>query len=426
MAIGQGSPDQNLTSDDVRRLCASALEPMDLDGKRVIVIIPDSTRTAPVGLMFKTIYDLVAPRAALLDFMVALGTHPLMSEEQIYQRVEISLKQHRDRYPKARFFNHRWDLPGTLQPIGRITEDEIEELSGGLFKQEVPVAINKQVLDYDHIFIVGPTFPHEVVGFSGGNKYLFPGVSGDEVLHFFHWLGAVITNPVINGSKWTPVRKVVDKAASLVPVERTCFSLVVTYEGLKGLYVGSPEDAWSDAVDLSAQVHILYQDKPFKTVLSMSPVMYDDIWTGGKCMYKLEPALADGADLIIYAPHIDEVSYSHGKILDEIGYHVRDYFLKRFDRFRHYPWGLLAHSTHVKGIGTFEDGVEEPRCNVILATKIPEERCKAINLGYMNPDGIDPEAYKGREDEGILCVPKAGEMLYRLADGTVPRIPGDV
>ena len=43
--------------------------------------------------------------------------------------------------------------------------------------------------------------------------------------------------------------------------------------------------------------------------------------------------------------------------------------------------------------------------------------CREINLGY-----IDPAQYEGREDEGILVVPHAGEMLFRLADGTVPDI----
>ena len=42
---------------------------------------------------------------------------------------------------------------------------------------EVPVSLNKLILDYDHILICGPVFPHEVVGFSGGNKYFFPGLA---------------------------------------------------------------------------------------------------------------------------------------------------------------------------------------------------------------------------------------------------------
>jgi hypothetical protein len=144
--------------------------------------------------------------------------------------------------------------------------------------------------------------------------------------------------------------------------------------------------------------------------------MYEDIWTAGKCMYKLEPVVADGGTLIIYAPHIDEVSYTHGRVLDEVGYHVRDYFVSQWDRFQRYPWGVLAHSTHVKGIGTCENGRESPRVNVVLATRIPEERCRRINLGYMDPDTIDPADYANREAEGILYVPKAGETLFRLND----------
>jgi nickel-dependent lactate racemase len=143
--------------------------------------------------------------------------------------------------------------------------------------------------------------------------------------------------------------------------------------------------------------------------------MYDEIWTAGKCMYKMEPVVADGGDLIIYAPHVDEVSFTHGKYIEKIGYHVRDYFMKQMGKFKGIPGGVMAHSTHVKGIGTFENGVEKPRVNVILATKITPARCKKINLGYMDPAKINPKDYEGRESEGILCVPKAGEMLYRLA-----------
>jgi nickel-dependent lactate racemase len=262
--------------------------------------------------------------------------------------------------------------------------------------------------------VVGPVFPHEVVGFSGGNKYFFPGIAGPKVLNFFHWLGAIITNPAIIGNKWTPVRKVVDYSASMIKVQKSALCLVVKGEGLAGMYYGTPEESWSDAADLSDKLHILYKEKTFRTVLSCAPTMYDDIWTAGKCMYKLEPVVADGGTLIIYAPHVTEVSYTHGKIIDEIGYHTRDYFAKQWEKFKNYPWGILAHSTHVKGIGKYENGIEKPRVNVILATGISEERCRKINLGYMNPASIHREDYINREDEGVLYVPKAGETLYRL------------
>jgi hypothetical protein len=142
--------------------------------------------------------------------------------------------------------------------------------------------------------------------------------------------------------------------------------------------------------------------------------MYEDLWTGGKCMYKLEPVVADGGELIIYAPHINEVSVTHGDIIEKIGYHTRDYFVKQMEKFNDIPRGVMAHSTHVKGLGSFENGIEKPRIDVVLATGIPEETCRKINLGYRDPNSINMDEWKDREDEGILYVPKAGELLYRL------------
>jgi len=294
-----------------------------------------------------------------LDIIVALGTHSPMSEEAICKRLEISLQERREKYGKVKFINHEWNNPEALKTVGTISAEEIEALTNGLFSMDVPVEVNKVLFDYDKVIIIGPVFPHEVVGFSGGNKYLFPGVGGPRILNFFHWLGAVITNPVIIGRKWTPVRRVVDKAGAMVNVPKFCFSLVVDGAELAGIFAGSPEAAWNCASDLSRKLHVVYNDRPYSLILSCAPKMYDELWTGGKCMYKLEPVLADDGELIIYAPHISHISETHGRIIEEIGYHCRDYFLKQWDKFKDYPWGVLAHSTHVRGIGRFENGVEK-------------------------------------------------------------------
>ena len=134
-------------------------------------------------------------------------------------------------------------------------------------------------------------------------------------------------------------------------------------------------------------------------------------------MYKTEPAIADGGEVIIYAPHLHEVSVVHGKLIRQIGYHVRDYFLARWDEFKHLSWGVLAHSTHLKGAGSYEGGVEKPRIQVTLATGISEAETRALNLEYRDPKTLDPKSFAGRESEGILYIPKAGEYLYRLKRG---------
>ena len=407
-------PNRFLNAEQVAEVVAQACPAKDYRQKKVLLIVPDSTRTAPVGLLFQTLFRQIGEATAAFDILIALGTHQAMSDAAICERLDISPDEHAASYGKVRFFNHAWDNPEALRNIGTIPASEISELSGGLFSMDVPVEINRMLYNYDQIIIVGPVFPHEVVGFSGGNKYLFPGVGGPEILNFFHWLGAVVTNPMIIGNKWTPVRKVVDRAGAMVQIPKLSFCMVVEKGQLAGLFAGTPEAAWDEASDLSRKLHICYKPRPFHTVLSCAPAMYDELWTGGKCMYKLEPVVADGGELIIYAPHIKEVCIAHGKTLLEIGYHCRDYFLKQWDRFKHYPWGVIAHSAHVYGIGTYENGVETPRVRVTLATGIPEDICRKINLGYRDPATIDVEAYANREDEGVLLVRKAGEMLFHL------------
>ena len=416
--IGKGAADTFLSSAQVREILAQAIESTKLDGKRVIVLIPDGTRTMPMPQMFALFQELLRPRVKALDYLVALGTHTPMNDQQLSKLVGTTVVNGKVQSGKAetKVVNHLWAKPETFTNLGRIPAAEIAKLTGGRMSQDVSVTLNKLILDYDHIIICGPVFPHEVVGFSGGNKYFFPGIGGAEIINFTHWLGAVITNYEVIGAGYTPVRAVIDRAASLVPVPTTCFALVVTHDGLRGLYYGAATDAWKSASALSAQLHIKWVDKPFKRVLSVMPPLYDDLWTAAKGMYKMEPAIADGGEVIIYNSKLDEVSYTHGKIIDEIGYHVRDYFLKQWDRFKRYPGGVVAHSTHLKGVGTYDakSGVEEPRINVSLATGIPQERCRRINLNYVDPATIDIESWRNREDEGVLVVPRAGETLYRV------------
>ncbi len=412
MLIGKGYTDRFLTEAEVREVFAQGMAQLQTAGKKVLVIIPDGTRSGPIPLCFRLFTEYLAD-AARLDFMVALGTHMPMDEERLLRHVGISAQERASRYAHVGLLNHDWEHD--VECIGTIPAAEICELAEGRMMQDVCVQINKRIYDYEQIIICGPVFPHEVVGFSGGNKYFFPGIGGPDVIHFTHWLGALLTNMESIGRKGTCVRKTVDRAASYIQVPKACFSMVVKgHEDLAGLYFGPPEESQEAAADLSAQVNIVYLDKTYRTVLSVMPSLYDDIWTASKGMYKVEPVVADGGTVIIYAPHVDEISYTHGKVLDRIGYHVRDYFTARWEEFKGEPWSVMAHSTLVKGAGSYENGVEKPRINVVLATGIPRERCERIALGYMDPATIDPQQWAGREDEGILMIPRAGELLHRL------------
>ncbi len=415
MMIGSGQPHAALSETQIRNIVESGTPPELYQDKRVLVLTPDTTRTCPLPLMVSIFQEVIGAEADQLDFMVALGTHQPLSEERILDLYGISAEARKTTFARTKLYNHRWDREDTFRRIGYLSEEETDELSGGRLREKVPVDINKIIYEYDQILILGPVFPHEVVGYSGGAKYLFPGISGGEFLHFFHWLGAVVTCAGTIGIKHTPVREVINRAMKLIDVPVHCLSMVVKSRAeLFGIYVGSYLESWEAAADLSEQIHVIFKEKPFDTVLGVCPEMYNELWTGGKVMYKLEQVVAPGGKLIIYAPHITEVSRTWGNYMEKIGYHTVDYFLTQPDKFTHIPRGVLAHSTHVRGTGRMDNGVEKPRIEVILASSLSEEECLNINLGYMDYRAIDLDSYKDRESEGILFVDRAGEILHRV------------
>lgn len=418
MVAGNGFTNRSLTPDEIRQIVSAAADELQVVGKRVLTIIPDGTRTMPMPLMFELLQQEIGARAAACDYLVALGTHPLMRDAQLSSLTGQPVVN--GVCGSSKVLNHRWDVPDTFTELGIISKDEVARVSGGLLDEAIPVRINRMIFDYDQILICGPVFPHEVVGFSGGNKYLFPGIGGPEIIGLTHWLGALLSSYELIGALSTPVRELIDMAAELVKIPVACLSLVVTEAGVSGAYFGAPKEAWRAGADLSAQTHIVWVDQPFQQVLSVMPNLYDDLWTAAKGMYKVEPAVANGGEVIIYAPHIAEVSYTHGPDIDKVGYHCRDYFVNQWEKFKDAPRSVLAHSTHLKGIGSYDTGsdTETPRITVTLATGISEERCRRLNLNYLDPKSVDPENWRGRESEGVKLIPRAGEVLYRLRNSS--------
>ena len=386
-------------------------------GGKILVLIPDHTRSLPLPLFFRLLVE-VLHDAKQLDFMVALGTHPSLRAESLNKLVGISAEERITIFKHVGLLNHEWDKSSALRSLGMIEQDEIMQIAGSSWHSSLPnevnIRINRAALEYDHILILGPTFPHEVAGFSGGAKYLFPGISGADMINATHWLGALAGVVGTIGIKSTPVRAMIHAATERLKTPLTLIALVVVDHSLSGLFIGDYLSAWNEAAELSAQRHIRWCEKPFQRVLSCAPSMYDELWTGAKAMYKLEPAVALGGEVVIYAPHLEVVSHVHGKYIYEVGYHILPYFLNNWGRFKNIPLGVLAHSTHLRGSGMMENDIEKPNVRVTLASKISAEDCARLNLNYLDPSKINIDEWQDHEEEGVLYVPKAGEILFRV------------
>jgi len=410
-----GGPHGVLTEDEIRAFVHDQLRAAHLDGRSVCVLVPDGTRSCPLPLLVSAIHGVLHGRVSRLTVLVALGTHAAMSEQALAAHLGYAAGAVAGRYPSTTVLNHAWWDRSTFANVGAIGAGRIAELSGGMLRHTVHVRINRAVIEHDVTIIAGPVFPHEVAGFSGGNKYLFPGVSAGELIDVSHWLGALITSAKTIGTRGiTPVRALIDEAASMVPGERLALCVVTKSrtQDLHAMTFGDPSAAWAAAADVSAETHIRYLDAPVRRVLSLIPARYGDMWTGAKGFYKVEPIVADGGQVVLYAPHIRGIAATHPAIA-QIGYHCRDYFVQQWDRFKDLHWGDLAHSTHLRGAGTYDEIRGEcDRVTVTLATCIPEDVTRAVNLGYLDPAEIDPAAWAA--DPETLVVPDAGEDLYRL------------
>ena len=151
--------------------------------------------------------------------IIALGTHQGMTEEHLARHLGYRPGQRQEVYPGWTIVNHESWLPDTFTTLGTIEANRLTELTGGMLTDaQVQVRINRHVAEADVAIVIGPVFPHEVVGFSGGNKYFFPGVSGQELIDLSHWVGALITSAEMIGTRGvTPVRALINEAATMIP-----------------------------------------------------------------------------------------------------------------------------------------------------------------------------------------------------------------
>lgn len=404
--------DDNIVEDITR-----AYEKFALKNKKILVIIPDKTRSAPIQQFFSLFQKYYAPGVKKLDYLIALGTHPLLTENQKLERLGITKAEQAIAYPDLEIHNHRWDLEETFSNVGTINKSNMAELSEGLIEERTPISVNKMIFNYDIVLVLGPVFPHEIAGFSGYTKYLFPGICGWNFIDSTHWLGALKTNIETIGKIDTPVRRMINKAAEFISVPIVYFNMVVNDEGLKGLFVGDTDSAWRKAAGLSGEVNIHYEPKQYEKVISIASPKYADYWTGAKAFYKLEPIVADGGEIIVYAPHIHDISITHNKVLEKIGFHVVDYFKAYLDtKFKKIPRTTLAFSALVKGKGAYQDGMEATRISHKLALNIPKAVLDSLNLAWEDKSRIDIEKWKNKESNGIKVVFNAGEKLFRTKE----------
>jgi nickel-dependent lactate racemase len=413
-AAAAGAP--VLTPADLRDAVGKALGGVQ-PGARVLAVIPDKTRDDNTDLLFPMISEELAGRhAAVFDALVAQGTHPPMSEAE--KRAKIGAGA--GAIPLlGTVYDHHWDQASELLTLGTLSRAEISSLTGGLMAEDVPVQLNARLAPgrYDLLLVLGAVVPHEVAGFAGGAKYFFPGVAGPELTHLTHWLGALATIERVIGRVETPTRHVIEAAADRIATPVIGFTSVSTRTdaGLRthALFTGGLRETVRQAAEVSARVHVRRTGRQYRRVIALLDEHYDEMWVGGKASYKLGAIVENGGELLIYAPHLKGISTTHGRLIEKYGYapleQVRE-MVEGSDELRA-NLCVAAHLAHVAYAGRLgPDGRVQPRYRITLASAIPEQTCRRVNLGYASYQSIDIEA--ARRDPDTLVVEHAGRDLY--------------
>src|SRR6266496_5159863 len=415
--IGKGSPDLDLSASALRAIIEQSLLSIKPDA-RVLAIIPDKTRDDNTDLLFPFAAEILAARkVAQLDALVAQGTHVPMTDEE--KRSKIGAGE--DPVPGlGHIYDHQWNVPEELVTIGELSAARVTEVTGGLITNAVPVNLNRRLGPgvYDTIIIFSATVPHEVAGFAGGAKYLFPGVAGPDLTHATHWLGALAGIENVIGRVETPTRHMIEAAADFVAAQIITLNSVITRDGdnrlrTHALFAGDFRAAFRRAAEVSRQVHIKYTGRKYKRVVALLDEHYDELWVGGKASYKLGGIIEEGGELIIYAPHLHAISEMHGLLIEKYGYAPLDRVREMVALSTELQANLAvaAHLAHVSYAGQRDkDGRVIPRYRITMASALDEATCRRVNLGFMDHRQFRREDYE--KDPETLVVDRAGRDLY--------------
>src|SRR5204862_2632131 len=416
--IGKGSPDLDLSPLELREILEETLLRI-APGSRVLAIIPDKTRDDNTDIVFPFAAEMLAARqVAQFDALVAQGTHGPMTDEE--KRSKIGVGSNASSPAFGQIFDHQWNVPEELATIGEISAHEVSRLTRGLLNDAVKVNLNRRLAPdvYDTILIFSATVPHEVAGFAGGAKYLFPGVAGPDLTHATHWLGALASIENVIGRVETPTRHMIEAAADFVSAQIISLNSVMTRDDndrlrTHALFVGDFREAFRHAAEVSRHVHIKYTGRKYKRVVALLDEHYDELWVGGKASYKLGAIIEEGGELIIYAPHLRSISETHGKLIEKYGYAPLDRVREMVALSSELQNNLAvaAHLAHVSYAGSRDvTGRVIPRYQITMASALDQATCQRVNLGFMDYRTFKREDFEN--DRDTLVVERAGRDLY--------------
>ena len=222
------NPEAELDKALVAPIASPSLEELARGKKRPIIIISDSTRPTPSGMIVEAALRSLC-RAGIPEksvrLVVATGLHRPCTEEEMMERLGRGLLN------RLEVLNHDARDDSSLVNLGRTSRG-------------TPLWLNEAVHESDLVIGDGYIEPHFFAGYTGGGKNILPGVSGLETIKANHG-AAMIDHPqaragVLDGN---PIYEDIVEGARRGGLD---FSINVTLDPQKrisGIFAGEFEEA---------------------------------------------------------------------------------------------------------------------------------------------------------------------------------------
>jgi nickel-dependent lactate racemase len=375
---------------------------------RVLLLPPDYTRMySGAGMLTAMYYRCLTADACEVDVMPALGTHNPMTCEETGIFFEGTV-------PVDRIIKHDWR--NDVVKLGSVPASFVSEVSEGLVSDKIDVEVNRRLINksYDLIISIGQVVPHEVVGMANYSKNIFVGCGGSSMINSSHMLGAFYGMERIMGRDFSPVRRVFDYAEQnfLGDVPLMYVLTVTTNRGddvfIHGLWYGRCRKNFEEAVAESQVKNLTYVEKPLKKVIvNLDEREFKSTWLGNKAIYRTRMAIADGGELIVFAPGVRKFGEDdeNDRLIRKYGYVGRENVLRLVSENDDLKNNLsvAAHLIH---------GSSDGRFSVTYATRyLTKEEVTGAAFGYMPLDEAKKRWHTDTLADGYNTV-ESEEVFY--------------
>lgn len=269
----------------------TTLESLMDESKRVCIIVDDVSRPTPAEL----ILSVLLPRLHKLGvkkeniyFVLALGSHRRMTQAEVEQKLGAANAAEYAVYQSS-------------------FADPNELLDLGLSETGVPIVVYKKVMDSDVRIGIGNIVPHNTLGWSGGSKILFPGVTSEETVCQFHMRAMRRTDTPIFGNVDNPVRRDVEKWTEKIGLHFIINTILADGAQIFDVVAGHHVQAHRKGVELAKKVYSVPSPKEADIVIVDSHPSDCDFWQGTKGFNPSNLIVKDGGSVILVSPFYEGV-----------------------------------------------------------------------------------------------------------------------